>query len=131
MNHSENIESELQLNIEKSAKQAKLFSMITFASIAISLLQLIIGLVSKNEIKVMQVFGFVISSVITLVLAINMLRFSKMINQFQQTKDSTFFTLAFSYLKNFFIVLGVIFIILLGLLVLYLLVFSITLILKN
>jgi len=117
--------------LSKSAKWAKYLAIITFASVGLSFLQLVFGIIANKGNIISTVFSFIISTVITMILAVNMLNFSKHSNLGLTTKDKVYFTQAFLHLKNYFIVIGVIFIILLGLLALFLLVFTIVLIAKH
>lgn len=131
MENTEPVNIYLHENLSKSAKWAKYLAIITFASVGLSFLQLVFGIIANKGNIISTVFSFIISTVITMILAVNMLNFSKHSNLGLATKDKVYFTQAFLHLKNYFIVIGVIFIILLGLLALFLLVFTIVLIAKH
>lgn len=118
-------------NLSKSARWAKNLAYITFASVGLSFMQLVFGIISNKGGIAGNIFSFIISTVITLILAINLLNFSKFAKLGLQKKESVFFTQALTNLKNYFVVIGVIFIILLGLMALFFLVFTVVLIFKH
>ena len=127
----ENMEIEtnqLHDNMAKSAKWARYLAYITFASVGLSFLQLIFGIIANKGSIASTVFNFIISTVITTILAMNLLNFSKNIHLGLFNKDHLYFTQALTHLKNYFLVIGVIFLILLGLLALFFLVFTIVII---
>jgi hypothetical protein len=121
----------LHENLSRSAKWARYLAYITFASVGLSFLQLIFGIINNKGSMAGNIFSFIISTVITLILATNLLSFSKYANMGLLQKDRVFFTQAFTHLKNYFLVIGAIFLILLGLLALFIIVFTIVLIVRN
>ncbi len=121
----------LQENLSKSAKWARNLAYITFASTGLSFLQLVFGIIANKGSIAGSVFSFIISTVITVILAVNLLNFSKYTNLGLNSRDNVFLTQALTHLKNYFVVIGVIFMILLGLLALFFLVFAIVFITKH
>ena len=130
----ESIQTEIgsiETNLARCSKWGRLLAYITFGSVGLSFLQLIFGIIANKGSIAGSVFSFIISTVITLILAVNILNFAKFADQALLTKDQAFMTQSLTHLKNYFLVIGVIFIIILSLFALFILVFSIALIVNS
>lgn len=109
----------------KSIERSKLFSILTIVSVVLSFVQLVFGLF-KSASASLSIIPFLIQSIISLILAYNLYKFSKFTSQFSQTKDRSFFTVGLGHLKNYLIVFGIIFILLFSLILLSIIVSLIT-----
>ncbi|HMN31740.1 MAG: hypothetical protein IT215_03945 [Chitinophagaceae bacterium] len=104
----------LDAELNKSAQRAKLFSYLTIISVALGFIQLVVGIMN-NTGNLLSLFPFIIQTVISLVLAYNLFKYASFISKYEQSKDSSFFSVSLGHLKNYFIVFGVLFIILFSL----------------
>lgn len=120
----------LQENLSKSAKWAKYLAYITFISVGLSFLQLVLGIIANKGSIALSIFVFIISTVITLILAVCLFYFSKYTEIGLRNGDNLYFTQALHNLKIYFIVIGVIFLIVLSLIALFILVLTISSIVK-
>lgn len=129
----ENIELEhirLHENLSKSAKWAKYLAIITFIGVGIGFLQLVAGIVASKGIIAISIFFFIISTVITVILAVCLYNFSKHTNNALSKRDNIYLNQAIHNLKIYFMVIGIIIVIILSLFALGVLVAILTSIIK-
>lgn len=131
MEHLQGENQQTEANLARCSKWGRLLAYITFGSVGLSFLQLLFGIIANKGNIAGSIFSFIVSTAITLVLAVNIFNFSKFIDQALLSKDQAFMTQAFTHLKNYFLVIGVIFIILLSLFALFMLLFTVVLIVKS
>ena len=105
-----------------SAFWAKYAAIISFVNLGLGFLQILIGVVKGDINMIGTFFTFLISAGITLVMSINLIRFAKYTHEGVQTCDPIQFEQAFRNLRNYFIVMGVIFLVVIFLLALFLLI---------
>lgn len=109
----------LKEHLEKNAKYAKLIGQISIVSAVLSFIQLLVGLLYNKQSENTSIIGFVISTVISVSLAIFLLRYAKNMQQWIATQNVESHMNAYLNMKNYFIVLGVIFIVIIILIVLF------------
>ncbi len=111
----------LDTELIKSTQRAKLFSYLTIISVVLGFIQLVVGIMI-NTGNLLSLLPFIIQTIISLVLAYNLYKYANFISKYEQSKDSSFFSISLGHLKNYFIVFGVLFIILFSLILLGILV---------
>lgn len=109
----------LKEHLEKNAKYAKVIGQISIVSAVLSFIQLIVGLLYHKQPENTSIIGFIISTVISVSLAIFLLRYSKHLQHWIATQNVESHMNAYLNIKNYFIVLGVIFIVIILLIVLF------------
>ncbi|MBK7762920.1 MAG: hypothetical protein IPI46_06050 [Bacteroidetes bacterium] len=106
--------------IKYSLQWAKYAAIVSFINLGLGILQMCIGLVKGNMIG--TVFTFFLSSLITLIMSASLFRFAKLATISLEASDSIQFEKALSYLKMYFKVMGILFLIIIGLLALFVLI---------
>lgn len=101
-----------------SATWARYAAILSFVSVGISALQLIVGILKDNSSVLGSLFSFLISTVISIVLAISLLNYSKHTTNSLNQNDNARLFHGLNQLKIYFTIMGVLFIIVLGLLAL-------------
>lgn len=97
-------------------------ALISFINLGLGFLQLIIGALKGNLNVFTTLFTFLLSAVITLVMSINLLNFSKATRNGILYEDSVHLNKALYHLRIYFIVMGVLFLIVIGLLILFMII---------
>ncbi len=121
MENTTNLTPALKDHIATTVTWARYAAIISLVNLGLSLIQLIMGFMKGNPFIFFTVFAFVISTVITLVLAINLLRYSTYANTGITKDDSHGLYQAIFHLRIYFVVIGVLFLIAISLLTLLLL----------
>lgn len=119
MENNTSITKSIKEKIETSITWARYAAIISFVNLGLSLLQLLIGVISGN-IDFVKTFGFLISAAITLVMSINLLNYSKFAKIGANNADSVSLYQSLHHLRIYFIVMGILFMIAIGLLGLFL-----------
>lgn len=109
----------LKEHLEKNAKYAKVIAQISIVSAVLSFIQLLVGLLYNKQSESSSILGFVISTVISVSLAIFLLKYAKNLQQWIATNNVECHMNAYLNIKNYFIVLGVIFLVIIILIVLF------------
>ncbi|MBL7765185.1 MAG: hypothetical protein JNJ58_03755 [Chitinophagaceae bacterium] len=114
--------------IKASTQWAKYAGVLTIVNLGLSFLQLILGFFKSNPGLFGSMISFLLSAVISLVMAINLLNYAKHARYGIQNGNSTSLYQALYHLKVYFTVMGVLFLIALGLMLLGILIGLITMI---
>lgn len=114
LNFQENTANE----IHSSAKWAKASAYVSIIGIAFGLLQFIVGFMKGNDSILSSLLSFLISGAISLVMAIQLLNYSKHIQAGLLGQQTHAINQAFHHLKTYLAIMGVLFIISIGLLML-------------
>jgi hypothetical protein len=113
------INSNIQRKLTLAVRWAKYAATISFLNLGLGLFQMMIG-VLKGSLNITGAFVLsLISTIITLILSINLLNFSKYANEGLLKNQSTSVYKGLYHLRAYFIVMGILFLIAIGLLVLF------------
>jgi len=105
-----------------SAGWARYAAILSFVGVGLGLLQIVVGLI-KGDASIMTAFmSFSISAIISIVMAVNLMKFSTLSKESLAQRDAHRLDVALSHLKTYFVIMGVLFIIAISLLVLGLLI---------
>lgn len=104
--------------IQASTVWARYAGILTIANLGLSLIQLILGFFKPNPAIFGSMISFILSAVISLVMALNLLNYAKHARNGIQHGNSTSLYQALYHLKVYFTVMGVLFLIALGLMLL-------------
>jgi hypothetical protein len=116
--------------ILSSSKWARIAAIFSIINIGLGFAQMFLGTIKGDPNIISSLLPFIISGTISLVMAVNLLNFSKHVKIGAELGDKAHLSKSFSHLKVYFTIIGVIFVILLSLLALGLLIFTIALISK-
>lgn len=106
----------------RSAGWARYAALLSYISIGIGLTQLLIGVLRGDASIVTTMISFLISTAISLVMAINLMHFARLSKESLEQADAHRLEVALSHLKTYFMIMGILFIIALAFLVLGLLI---------
>lgn len=120
MNEPIIFESTVQTQIRKSIRWARVSAIVSFISLGLGLLQVVIASILGNVNLFGSILSFLVSSVISLILSLQLFQFAKKANIGLDTQDTIHFKQSFSHLKIYFILMGVLFLIIVCLLLLFL-----------
>jgi len=109
----------IKTHIATTVTWARYAAILSFVNLGLTFLQLIIGAVKGNLNVFGSVFSFIISGVITLVMSINLLNYSNYAKSSLDNGDSILLNQALYHLRTYFIVMGILFLIIIGLLLLF------------
>lgn len=113
---------EIKASLTNAMIWGRYAAMISFINLGLGFLQLIIGALKGNLNVFTTLFTFLVSAVITLVMSINLLNFSRATKNGILYEDSAHLNKALYHLRIYFIVMGVLFLIVIGLLALFLII---------
>jgi hypothetical protein len=119
MENNTNLTPNIKTHIATTVTWARYAAILSFVNLGLTFLQLIIGAVKGNLNVFGSVFSFVISGVITLVMGINLLNYSNYAKSSLDNGDSVLLYQALYHLRTYFIVMGILFLIIIGLLLLF------------
>lgn len=105
------LKEETKKQMASTISWSKYAAIISIAGIGIGLLQFIVGLLKGNTSVLSSLISFLISSAISLVMSINLLNYSKLLKQGLSSHNSSDLYQALFHLKNYFTIMGVLFII--------------------
>jgi hypothetical protein len=108
------LKEETKKEIASTIEWSKYAAYISIFGIAIGLLQIIVGLIKGNA----SLISFLISSAISLVMSINLLNYSKLMESGLNNHSSSDLSQALHHLKTYFTIMGVLFIIAISLVLL-------------
>ena len=100
---------------------ARYAAIVSLVNLGLSLIQLIIGFVKGNPFIFFTLLLFLISTAITLVLAINLFKYAGHAERSISNEDSTELYQALYHLRNYFLVMGALFLIIIGLIGIFIL----------
>lgn len=106
--------------IKCSIQWAKYAAIVSFINLGLGILQMFIGILKGNMVG--TVFTFFVSSIITLIMSVSLFRFAKLASQSLDSSDILQFENALSHLRTYFKVMGILFLIIIGLLALFVLI---------
>jgi|688.fasta_scaffold1114418_2 hypothetical protein len=130
MDISTELSNESKSKLQTTVTWARYAALLSIINLGLGLVQIIIGAI-KNDANVLgSVFSFIISGVISLVMAVNLFKFSNLTKSSIEQNETTQLTQALYHLKVYFSIMGVLFIIMLSLLALGLLIFLIALVIS-
>jgi hypothetical protein len=119
MENNTNLTPTIKTHVATTVTWARYAAILSFVNLGLTFLQLIIGAVKGNLNVFGSVFSFVISGVITLVIGINLLNYSNYAKSSLDNGDSVLLYQALYHLRTYFIVMGILFLIIIGLLLLF------------
>ena len=119
MENNTNLTPTIKTHVATTVTWAGYAAILSFVNLGLTFLQLIIGAVKGNLNVFGSVFSFVISGVITLVMGINLLNYSNYAKSSLDNGDSVLLYQALYHLRTYFIVMGILFLIIIGLLLLF------------
>ena len=119
MENNTNLTPTIKTHIATTVTWARYAAILSFVNLGLTFLQLIIGAVKGNLNVFGSVFSFIISGVITLVMGINLLNYSNYAKSSLDNGDSVLLYQALYHLRTYFIVMGILFLIIIGLLLLF------------
>jgi hypothetical protein len=112
------LKEETKKEIASTIEWSKYAAYISIFGIAIGLLQIIVGLIKGNASIFASLISFLISSAISLVMSINLLNYSKLMESGLNNHSSSDLSQALHHLKTYFTIMGVLFIIAISLVLL-------------
>jgi hypothetical protein len=97
--------------IEFNITWAKYGAILSFINLGLGLLQMIVNGIKGDASFFGSLLSFIISAVISIVMAVNLLKYSKLCKDSLTTSDSYQLQQALHHLKMYFTIMGIIFII--------------------
>lgn len=128
MDISTELSNESKSKLQTTVTWARYAALLSIINLGLGLIQIIVGAVKNDPNVLGSVFSFIISGVISLVMAVNLFKFSNLTKSSIEQNETTQLTQALYHLKVYFSIMGVLFIIMLSLLALGLLIFLIALV---
>ncbi len=122
MENNTNLTPVIKTHIATTVTWARYAAVLSFVNLGLAFLQLIVGAIKGNLNIFGTVLSFIISGVITLVMSINLLNYSKYAKSSLDNGDSVHLYQALYHLRTYFIVMGVLFLIIISLLILFVLI---------
>jgi len=104
-----------------SVKWARYAAMLSFMNLGLGLLQMLVGWTSGGAVRIGTLFTFLASAGITLVMSINLYQYVKYSRQAKLTHDAGLMGRALYHLRIYFTVMGILFVIITTLVMLFLL----------
>jgi len=130
MENTTTLTTTIKKNIATTIVWARYAAIISLINLGLSFLQLLVGFIKGNPFMFLTVFFFLVSTVITFVLSVNLLKYSNHAESGINRGDSTQLYQALFHLRIYFIVIGILFLIAIGLLLLFFLVAIISVIIS-
>lgn len=122
MEANTSLSNQTQQQILASAGWARYAALLSYLSVGLGFLQIVAGII-KGDASIMTAFmSFSISSIISIVMAVNLMKFSRLSRESISQQDAHRLDVALSHLKTYFVIMGVLFIIAISLMVLGLLI---------
>lgn len=112
------MEKEVSFLVQQTLRRARLSGLLSIAGMGLSILQAVIGLIYDSKMVATTLLSLVISLGIGMLMVFHILGFSKKMNLGIEMDDKDLMHEAVLHLKNYFKVIGVLFIILMGMIVL-------------
>ncbi len=131
MNISTELSTETKSKLQTTVTWARYAAILSIINLALALLQIIVGVIKQDTNVLGSIFSFIISGVISLVMAVNLFKYSNLTRSSIEHNETTQLTQALYHLKVYFTIMGVLFIIMLSLLALGLIIFLIALVLSQ
>lgn len=128
MDISTELSNESKSKLQTTVSWARYAALLSIINLGLGLIQIIVGAIKNDPNVLGSVFSFIISGVISLVMAVNLFKFSNLTKSSIEQNETTQLTQALYHLKVYFSIMGVLFIIMLSLLALGLLIFLIALV---
>jgi hypothetical protein len=128
MDISTELSNESKSKLQTTVTWARYAALLSIINLGLGLIQIIVGAIKNDPNVLGSVFSFIISGVISLVMAVNLFKFSNLTKSSIEQNETTQLTQALYHLKVYFSIMGVLFIIMLSLLALGLLIFLIALV---
>lgn len=122
MEYSTELSENTKQHLLRSVGWARYAALLSYMSIGIGLLQLLVGVIRGNASILTTIISFLISTAISLVMAINLMHFARLSKESLEQADAHRLEVALSHLKTYFMIMGILFIIALVFLVLGLLI---------
>jgi len=107
------MKEETTIVIHKTIHRARLFALLTFALMGLSLLQLIVGVIYNPAQVLTNLISFLTSTAIGALMAFHVLRFANQMKNGISNDDKENMHEAVIHLENYFKVIGVVFVLLL------------------
>ncbi|MEN9339887.1 MAG: hypothetical protein RIQ62_1199 [Bacteroidota bacterium] len=104
-----------------SVKWARYAAILSFMNLGLGLLQMLVGWTSGGAVRIGTLFTFLASAGITLVMSINLYQYVKYSRQAKLTHDAGLMGRALYHLRIYFTVMGILFVIITTLVMLFLL----------
>lgn len=101
--------------IEFNITWARYGAILSFINLGLGLLQMIVNGIKGDASFLGALFSFIISAVISIIMAVNLLKYSKLCKDSLTTNDSMQLQQALHHLKMYFTIMGIIFIIVIAL----------------
>ena len=103
------MDGQFNFTLQKTAKWAHILAIVTFVSLGISLINSILVIITTGEFGV--ILSAIITTVISFILAMCIYNFSKHAKIASETNDSAQLNQAMYQIKNYFLIMGILFII--------------------
>lgn len=107
------MQDETSVLIQKTIQRARLSGLLAFAGMGLSLLQVIVGVIYNPAQVMTSLISFLMSSAIGALMAFHVMRFAKQMKLGLEQDDKDLIHESVLHLKNYFKVIGVLFVILL------------------
>ena len=104
--------------IHLSVKWAWYAGILSLVSIGLSLIQLIVGIINQTKLLSVSIVTFLISTAIGILMAYHIIRFSKLMKHGIEEHDEVYINDSLSHLNTYFTVIGLIFIVIVGMILL-------------
>ena len=118
MEPTSELSADTRQHLFQSAGWARYAALLSYISVVIGLLQLLVGVIRGDGSIMTTMMSFLISTAISLVMAVNLMHFARLSRQSLEQADAHRLEVGLSHLKTYFMIMGILFIIALVFLVL-------------